>query len=296
MKGLSESELFRATLDCLPLGVYILDRERRVRFWNRAAEQVTGFLAQDIVGQTCSGPLEHCDQQGHVLCGERCPALTAMRTGEPQQAHVFSLHKQGHRVAVRVRTIPLFQGEELPVGVVVAFEEGLNWTRPEDTTPQMNGCHDPATGIPSQRLTRAVVNECLAALEQSHAGFGLLRISVEGLDRFRSKHGPQSVVPFLRTAAQTLPHALEPDSFLGRWGTDEFLAVVQTASPVKVAATAETMWNLIRQSEVSWWGDRLPLAAGVSYTIARAGDQLEALLDKMKIVHKIQSSAASKGQ
>src|SRR5215472_8831113 len=100
---LSDSELLRTTLDCLPIGIYILDRERRVRFWNHAAEKITGHLAQDILGQTCSGPLEHCDHDGQALCDDRCPALSALRTGKPRRTYVFSLHKQGHPLGVRLR-------------------------------------------------------------------------------------------------------------------------------------------------------------------------------------------------
>jgi GGDEF domain-containing protein len=86
----------------------------------------------------------------------------------------------------------------------------------------MYGCLDASTGIPAHRLTRALLNECIAGMEESHLGFGLLRIRVLGLEEFRSKHGPQSIVPFLRTAAQTLRHSLDAENFLGRWGRTNF--------------------------------------------------------------------------
>jgi len=130
-----------------------------------------------------------------------------------------------------------------------------------------------------------VLSECLAGLEQSHGGFGVLRIRVLGLDEFRAKHGPQSVIPFLNTTAQTLRHSLDPESFLGRWGEDEFLAVLQSASPIRVASAAETLLNLISHSEVSWWGDRFLIEAVVAYTVARPGDKLETLLRDMQQPH-----------
>src|SRR5271157_4939770 len=120
----------------------------------------------------------------------------------------------------------------------------------------MYGLLDATTGIPSRRLTRAVLNECMAGMEESHLGFGLLRIRVLGLEEFRAKHGPQSVVPFLRAAAHTLRRSLDAENFLGCWVENEFLGVLPSASPMTVATTAETLWNLLHQSEVSWWGDR----------------------------------------
>jgi PAS domain S-box-containing protein len=293
---LSDSELLRTTLDCLPIGIYILDRERRVRFWNHSSEQITGYLAQDILGQTCSGPLEHCDQEGQALCDERCPALAALRTGKPRRTYVFSLHKQGQRVGVRLRTVPLFHKEESPVGVVVAFEEGLDWTYVDGSVPAVNGLLDPATGIPSHRFTRAVLNECLAGTKELASGFGLILVRLKGLDHLRATHGPQSTTPALRTAAQTLRHALQPDNFLGQWGNDEFLATVHAASEFRVAAMADTLRNLIAQSELRWWGDHLPLAAEVAYSMAHAGDKLEDLLARMKPLPTAESGKTSAGR
>jgi PAS domain S-box-containing protein len=273
---------FRTVLEQLPVGVYILDRERRVRFWNRGAEQITGYLAQEVMGKACRDPLQHCDRQGRVLCQERCPVTATFLDGHPQQAFVFALHRQGHRIGVKVRTLPLVDAHDFVAGVAVTFEEALADSRPESLGRLMFGCLDAVTGIPSQRLTRAVLAESLAGLEQSHGGFGLVRIRILGLDEFRSKHGPESVIPFLHTTAQTLRHTLDPENFLGRWGEDEFLAVLQSASPIRVAATAEKVWNLVSQSEVAWWGDRFLIDAVVAHTVARPGDTFESLFRDLR--------------
>jgi PAS domain S-box-containing protein len=273
---------FRTVLEQLPVGVYILDRERRVRFWNRGAELITGYLAQEVMGKPCRDPLQHCDRLGRVLCQERCPVTATFHDGHAQQAFVFALHKQGHRIGVRVRTLPLVDAPDSVAGVAVTFEEALADSRPESLGRLMFGCLDSVTGIPSQRLTRAVLAESLAGLEQSHGGFGLLRIRVLGLDEFRSQHGPESLIPFLHTTAQTLRHTLDPENFLGRWGEDEFLAVLQSASPIRVAATAEKVWNLVLQSEVAWWGDRFLIDAVVAHTVARPGDTLESLFRDLR--------------
>jgi PAS domain S-box-containing protein len=279
---LDDPARFRAVLENLPVGVYFLDRERRVRFWNRGAEQITGYLAQEVMGKPCRDPLRHCDQQGRLLCPERCPVSATFHDGHPQQAFVFVLHKQGHRLGVQVRTLPLLDARDFIAGVAVTFEEALADSLPEALGRLMFGCLDPVTGIPSPRLSRAVLAESLAGLEQSHGGFGLLRIRVLGLDEFRSKHGPESVIPFLHTTAQTLRHSLDSENFLGRWGEDEFLAVLQSASPIRVAATAEKVWNLVSQSEVSWWGDRFLIEAVVAHAVARPGDTLESLFRDLR--------------
>jgi PAS domain S-box-containing protein len=278
-------ELYRSLLENLPIGVYILDRERRVRFWNRGAEHLTGHLAHEAMGRDGTGHLlEPCDSKGRILSGDGCPVTATLTHGHAQQCRAFYLHKDGHRVAVRVRTRAILEHNDAIVGAIVLMEEAFEF-REDSSGPPMWGCLDPTTGIPSHRLTRAVLSECMAGMEQSQQGFAVLRIRVLGLDEFRSKHGIQSAIPFLRTAAHTLRHSLDPENFLGRWGEDEFMAVLPSASPVMAAATAETVWSLVTHSEISWWGDRFPVQAVVSYTVAWPGDQLEKLLNGLEPAH-----------
>ncbi len=281
---LENPKLFRHVLEDLPVGIYIVDRERRIRFWNRCAEHLTGHLGQEVVGHAVEDIVQACDRRGNRLSGEHCPVTIALRHGLPQQCTAYYLHKNGHRVALRIRTLAVLGHGEVIEGAAVLLEETLVCSE-ESSGPPMYGCLDAATGIPSRRLTRAVLNECMAGVKESHLGFGVLRIRVLGLEEFRAKHGPQSAVPFLRTAAQTLRHSLDAENFLGCWGENEFLAVLPTASPVTVATTAETVWNLLRHSEVLWWGDRFPIETEVAHTMAAAGNDVESLVGEMVASH-----------
>jgi PAS domain S-box-containing protein len=278
-------ELYRSILEDLPAGVFLLDRDRRIRFWNRGAEQLVGHLAHEAVGEDGTGHLlDPCDRKGRALSGENCPVTATLGNGLARQFAAYFRHKQGHRVAVRVRTRAILERNDLVIGAMVMFEEQFVF-REDSSGPPMYGCLDAVTGIPSHRLTRAVLNECMAGMERSRNGFGLLRIRVLELDEFRAKHGIQSHLPFLRTAAHTLQHSLDPDIFLGRWGEDEFIVVLPSANPATAAAASETVWSLVTHSEVSWWGDHFPVQVVVMYAVAQPGDKLETLLNGLEPTH-----------
>ena len=88
-------------LDALPDGAYITNCERKILFWSRAAELITGWSAPDVVGHSCSDNiLIHVDKDGHQLCGkDYCPLHRAMVTGRQSTSPllVFAQHKDGHR-------------------------------------------------------------------------------------------------------------------------------------------------------------------------------------------------------
>lgn len=281
---LDNPKLFRHLVEDLTTGIYIVDPERRIRFWNHGAELITGYLAHEVVGRILDNVVQACDRHGTPLTGTRRPVTTTILEREPQQATVFYLHKGGHRVAVKVCTRPILEYGDTIGGASALFEEAFLDSE-ESCQMSMFGCLDMITGIPSRRLTRAFIYECMAAMEESHVGFGLLRIRVLGLEDFRAKHGPQSVAPFLRTAAHTVRSGLEPESFLGNWDDNEFLAVLPSSSPMRVAKTAAVLWNLLSRSEVSWWGDRFLVLTEVAYTVATPGVELRSLIAALKPSH-----------
>ncbi len=285
---LDNPTLFRHVLEDLPVGIYILDRERRIRFWNRGAEQLTGYLGHEVVGHFVEDVLQACDQHGNRLHGENCPVTMTLHHGQPQQCTAFYLHKDGHREPMSIRTRPMLdpmsaQGDAIG-GTTVLFEQVVMYHEEISGAP-ISGCLDATTGTPSRRLTQAVLNECMVSSKESRQGFGVVRIRVLGLEEFRAKHGRPSAVPFLRAAAQTLRHNLDAESFLGRWEDSGFLVVLPTGSPVTVAATAETLRAALSHSEVSWWGDHFVVEAEVACTVVATGDDIESLLREMKPTH-----------
>src|SRR5208283_1606748 len=214
-----DPEFFRHVLEDLPVGVYIVDRDLRIRFWNHGAEQLTGYLAHEVVGHGLAEVVQACNRQGNSLSGESCPVAMTLGQRTAQQCVASYRHKSGHRSTLKIRTRPILEPGDAMAGVAVLFYAAFAYR--EEAAP-MYGCLDAVTGIPSRRLTQAVLAECMAGMEESQTGFGLLRIRVLGLEEFRVQHGPQSVAPFLRTAAQTLRHRLDAESFLGCWGEGEF--------------------------------------------------------------------------
>lgn len=283
--GLLENpKLFRHVVEKLPVGIYIVDRERRILFWNRGAERLTGHLSHEVVGHVLDEAVQICDRRGNLLSGENCPVARAFSQCRSQQCNAYYLHKTGHRTAMRVRTQPILESGDTVDGVTVVFEEAFV-QRAEASGPTMYGCLDAITGIPSRRLTRSVICECLAGIRETNSGFGFLRIRLPRLKDFAAAHGPQSAVPFLRTTAHTLRNSLDADSFLGCWEENEFIAVLTSASPLMVATTADVLCNLLSHSEVVWWGDHFLIEAEVSYTVAVAGKDLETLFQEMNPAH-----------
>ena len=66
---MTREELYLSILNHIQDGVYYVDVHRKIEFWNKGAEQITGYKADEIVGQDCpSTKLNHIDEFGNHLC------------------------------------------------------------------------------------------------------------------------------------------------------------------------------------------------------------------------------------
>ena len=111
-------------LDSLFDGVYVVDRERKILFWNRGAEELTGYSSADVMDQRCSDDiLNHIDEEGRLLCKGRCPLVRCITTGEDVREKIYPLCKDGRRFPVETHVAALRDRTGIIIGAVEVFRD-----------------------------------------------------------------------------------------------------------------------------------------------------------------------------
>ena len=105
---LDDPGLFRLLLDNLYEGVYFVDSERVIQFWNKGAERISGYSADEVTGRKCSdGILTHVNDDGNCLCMGACPLAATIEDGCSRDCRVYLKHKDGHRLPVEIGASPI---------------------------------------------------------------------------------------------------------------------------------------------------------------------------------------------
>jgi PAS domain S-box-containing protein len=107
----------RALFEASPLGIVQLDADRNVSLWNRAAERMFGYTAQETLGRPV--PMVPLERTAEVR--QRMDSLYAGGLLLGIETHYA--RKSGTRIEVSVHAAPLFDKDGKIVGAIGVFED-----------------------------------------------------------------------------------------------------------------------------------------------------------------------------
>ena len=61
MSVLADLEIYRTVLEHMQTGIYTVDCDQKIQFWNDGAENITGHLRQDVVGHFLPGFISYAE-------------------------------------------------------------------------------------------------------------------------------------------------------------------------------------------------------------------------------------------
>ena len=296
MSIFDDSEICRGILERLPIGVCVIDVQKKIVLWSDGAERLTGHLRHEVVGHSCIGEaLLHCDQPGCEFCGEECPLARAMKTAQPAEALGFLHHKAGHDIPVRLRAVPVHNSRGSIIGAVEAFEDRQSAALDQGEHKfKIPGCIDAVTGLPDHTVMQSHLRETLETFHTVEVPFGVLCFRLEGLAHFRAAFGPEAASSLLRVVARTLEGALWKTDFVGRWSDDQFLVILNGCRDDALSSVRERLRRMLANDSIDWWGERRSLPVSVGQVTAQSDDTLESLLDRLQESAAAASSARAR--
>jgi len=105
-------------LDSIGEGLLTVDKNFKVNFFNRAAEQITGYDRNEVLGQFCKYVFK-CE-----MCESKCPIGIILETGNSLYDFRSSIEiKDGSRKPVKLNAAILKNGNKEPVGGVISFRD-----------------------------------------------------------------------------------------------------------------------------------------------------------------------------
>lgn len=278
-----DESFYKRILENLFDGVYFVDRRRRITYWNKGAERISGFKPDDVIGRSCADNLlMHVDKAGTVLCSSGCPLRATMQDGEVREVEVFLHHAEGHRVPVVVRATPLRDEQGEIVGAVETFSDNSNMIEALKRVDQLNqeAHQDPLTGIGNRRYIEMKINSSLVEFNQNYQPFGLLMLDIDRFKRVNDKFGHDVGDQVLKMIASTIEKNIRTTDHIGRWGGEEFLVLVHNLDPNHLHWISDKLRALVASSYLPVSGNLVQVTVSVGATLVKPMDTLATLVKR----------------
>jgi len=232
-KGTLLSEVLNTLFD----GVYITDRRRRIIFWNKGAEEITGYSAEEVTGKYCrNNILNHIDENGKLMCRSACPLLLTIKTGKSVSEKVYPLHKSGHRIPVETHIAPLRNNK----GEIIA---GVEIFRDVSVAENYRILQEKFNALIKKYISSTTMEKIREQIESGSAACGdlkdltILYLDIAGFTPFSETHSPEDIMRMLNeffglSEVITKKYQGDIDKFIG----DAVMAVFIDANDAVAAA------------------------------------------------------------
>jgi diguanylate cyclase (GGDEF)-like protein/PAS domain S-box-containing protein len=273
--------MFREILKHVKEGVYFVDINRKITFFNDYAQIITGFSASEVLSRYCyDNILNHVDEEGTKLCLGGCPLHDSIVTGKHNEASVYLHHKEGHRVKVFVRTFPLYDNGQC-IGALELFSDDNTSLKLKMELQNLKilAMTDQLTQLANRRSASAYLSRKISEWQLFQVPFAVAMADIDCFKKVNDTYGHDIGDKVLQMTAKSLASAVRSEDLVSRWGGEEFLAVFNATSLEQVNSIANRMRMLVEQSSLKREGQAISVTVSIGALLVQSDAEKDVIIN-----------------
>lgn len=285
-------------MDNLYEGVYVVDTNRKILYWNDGCESITGFKASDVVNTYCyQNILQHVDQTGNSLCQFECPLSATIKTGKILERDVYLHHKLGYRVPVTVKSIPVYDEHKNIVAAIEVFSDTRFKESKYEENRQLKEMIDidPLTKIYNRRFINFQLETVLKEFEEFELPFGVMFIDIDHFKNVNDTYGHSVGDEILKVIAKTISNNIRPYDVVGRFGGEEFIVILKRVDMDVLKMVSERIRILSQNSYYIHEGKPISVTISVGATLYDGSETINQIIARAdKLMYKSKTTGRNK--
>lgn len=233
---LSNAELLHQIIESLGSGVILVDKEKKISYFNKRAEELTGYSREEVLYRSPKELLfvffspETC-QFERIFEEEHCEfdTLLKRKDGSTFFAHIIAT---------------LLRLKEEPMGVLLNF---IDVTEKKELEKRLHEASitDFLTELYNRRFLDQILQREKAIADRYGLPFSLILVDLDNFKVINDIYGHQVGDKVLVEIARLLKSHLRATDIVGRWGGEEFLIILPHTNIEKAFRVAEKLRELI---------------------------------------------------
>jgi diguanylate cyclase (GGDEF)-like protein/PAS domain S-box-containing protein len=274
---------YERIIDNLHGGLYLVDLNRTITYWNKAAEKISGFRTDEVVGRSCSDNiLTHIDAEGNCLCLGMCALKATIADRMPREAEIYVHHKDGHRVPVSVHVSVLTDVEGKVIGGIELFIDISNRTANEFMIKELEkmALLDNLTQLANRNYIEKEIQNRFAEKKRLNVSFGILFIDIDYFKKFNDTYGHDFGDQVLKNVANTLAKNSRPFDLYGRWGGEEFIGIIRNITLQELEHLGNRLRLLVENAYILHRNEKLGVTISMGATLVNDDDTIDTLIGR----------------
>ncbi|MBP5247152.1 MAG: diguanylate cyclase [Fibrobacter sp.] len=211
-------------------GVYCVDNDRRIFYWNEAATKITGYTADEMVGKRCfETRIKHVDIAGKNLCAAMCPLVATMFDGRIRSEPVYAHCKDGRVVEVVVNSYPLLV-DDRTVGAIEIFTQKAAVDAHQTFLRHGRDENADASGLPNSDYVNYFIDMKVQEKRRFDTPFVIELVRIDNFDEIQKNRGEEEAEKILRELADKIKDDMRSSELLGRLKKDLLIGIYMSAS------------------------------------------------------------------
>lgn len=276
-------ETLEQLFELAPFGCYILKPDQTVLFWNRDAERLLGYSANEMVGRMSIGATLKClYANGDPISFERYPEAYALVNGEPQTVKMFMQRKDGTEVLVRDTVVPLADSEGRISWLVALFVPLVDESYEHGLVRQIyqSATQDPVTGLPGRKYMEVAIADALELYRRTGQVFAVLFADIDEFHDINNTFGHVAGDRVLKGFSDLLEKSKRRCDSFCRWGGDEFVGLLHLRTTKDIDGLVRRYMESAENFSIRIGDDDIGCAISVGIAAVREGDTVQSLIDR----------------
>jgi diguanylate cyclase (GGDEF)-like protein/PAS domain S-box-containing protein len=237
-----ELRLAAKVLDNTLEGVMVTDAANRILFVNNACTRITGFAAEELVGQMPPCLASACHDEDFYRELWRAIAANGGWQGE-----IWSRNMAGVKYPEWLSISAMHDDAGAVVNYVWVFAD-ISRIKHSEAQLEHLAHHDPLTALPNRTLFQARLGHAINVSRRNGKSLGLLFLDIDGFKNINDSLGHPVGDELLQAIALRLGASLRVTDTLARLGGDEFVVLLEGMEDANEAAVvAQNLLAVLRQ-------------------------------------------------
>ncbi|MDP8267710.1 MAG: diguanylate cyclase [Candidatus Tenebribacter davisii] len=276
---------YRNLIENLYEGLLYIDMDRRIKYWSKGAEKITGYTSDEALDRSFSEDFICPTYTDGTECfGKNSFFSNTLENGSIKQFEIIIIHKDGQKIAISLRVAPMYDTNEKIVGATQLFTDNEEYLENlvNESNEYKNSFLDPLTKLPNKENIKMSIDYKLSEFRRYNRPFGVLLFEIDNFDKLSNIYGKEFDVQILIKISKILSKDLRPFDIAGRLSEKEFLIILVNVKEETVVTIGNRIKEIIENTEFQIGKGKVDISLSVGGIIASLIDSTDIILGKLR--------------